>query len=78
MSYMNPIDDSQRFVVLVEFVRSDPNGTGGLFQGLATRREFDFSEVEVTASTQSEAWLIAAQMVSCRPGIEVTRTFPSC
>lgn len=63
-----------RFVVLVEFVR----GSEGEFKNLDRRDpRYDFSEVEVLADTESEAYLIACQIVACRP-VQVTRTFPSC
>lgn len=64
---------AQRFVVLVEFIRSGD-------QDYRAPRDdrFDFSEVEVLATSESEAHLIAAQMVACRPGLSITRTFPSC
>ncbi len=62
-----------RFVVLVEWLRSD-----GGFEGLANRGVRDFSEVAVLADTESEAHLIACEMVMCRPGINPTRTLRSC
>lgn len=63
-----------RHVVLVEFI-TDTDGFGTLG---SRRQDRDFSEVAVLAATESEAHLVAAQMVACRPGIQVTRTFPSC
>lgn len=63
----------RRHVVLVEFVRGD-----GDFRDSTRDRRFDFSEVEVLATSESEAHLLASQMVACRPGVQVTRTLPSC
>lgn len=63
----------ERFVILVEFVPGDP----GELRNLANRRrDLHFSEVEVLADTESEAHLIACQMVACRP-VQVTRSLPS-
>ena len=62
----------QRFVVLVEFIRSTGN-----FMGITRDDRFDFSEVEVLATTESEAHLVACQMVACRDGVLVTRSMSS-
>lgn len=60
-----------RFIIIVEWLSSD-----GGFRSLPQRNpDRDVSTVEVEAATVSEAHIIAAQMVACRPGINPTRTW---
>ena len=65
--------DAQVFIIIVEWLRSDDN-----FRILASRdSRYDFSEVEILAVSESEAHIVAAQMVACRDGIHPIRTLLS-